>query len=327
MQPSESVPKAVREAFIRDLSALIEIGTTEGAPVAPVVNYDSLTAEEVKRAKLGAEKYATLCASCHQSHGLGTPGVAPRLAASEWVTGSPERLAQIVLRGLIGPIKVNGEEWNLHMPGIGNSGVVDDEDLASIITYIRRSWGNAAAPVAPDLIAAERKASADRKFPWTVSELAGKEAANKPATIRPDGKGQLVLAAKAAQLFGKRLRYHPDLDLLGPWVNESDAALWVVDVPATGRYRVDLHYAMDDKNAGNTWRLESDTGALDGKVASTGGFDQFAERDVGFLELKKGSNRILMRAAGKLDGELIDLRAIRLQLRRHRTVPRKSAGT
>ena len=327
MQPSESVPKAVREAFIRDLSALIEIGTAEGAPVAPVVNYDSLTAEEVKRAKLGAEKYATLCASCHQSHGLGTPGVAPRLAASEWVTGSPKRLAQIVLRGLIGPVKVNGEEWNLHMPGIGNSGVVDDEDLAAIITYIRRSWGNAAAPVAPDLIAAERKASADRKFPWTVSELAGKEAANKPAAIRPDGKGQLVLAAKAAQLFGKRLRYHPDLDLLGPWVNESDAALWVVDVPATGRYRVNLHYAMDDKNAGNTWRLESDTGALDGKVASTGGFDQFAERGVGFLELKKGSNRILMRAAGKLDGELIDLRAIRLQLRRHRTVPRKSAGT
>ena len=73
--------------------------------------------------------------------------------------------------------------------------------------------------------------------------------------------------------------------------------------------------------------LESDTGALDGKVASTGGFDRFAERGVGFLELKKGSNRILMRAAGKLDGELIDLRAIRLQLRGNRTIPRKSAGS
>lgn len=311
--PIESVPDPLREEFIRDLSALMEIGKTEPAPLASAVDYESLTDQEIERAKLGAEKYAVLCASCHQSHGLGTSGVAPRLAGSEWVTGSPERLAQIILRGLVGPIEVSGEAWNLHMPGIGSSGAVNDEDLAAILTYIRRAWGNAAEPIDSALIAAEREASKDRKFPWTASELAGKDAQSSASAILPNAGGQFILPAKTAQLFAEQLRYHSDLDLLGPWVNERDAALWMVEAPTAARYRVHLHYAMDDKNAGNTWRLESDAGSLEGEVASTGGFDQFEEKDAGMLELQKGPNRLLMRPAGELEGELIDLRAIRLE--------------
>ena len=313
MQPVEGVPQVLREQFVRDLTALIEITRTGSDAAETKVNYESLTADQVERAKLGTEKYTMLCASCHHPHGLGTPGVAPRLANSEWVTGSPERLAQIVLRGLVGPIEVSGQEWNLHMPGIGSSGAVDDDDLAAILTFIRRAWGNTAGPVDPDLIARERKASADRRFPWTAPELAGKDAPSGPEPIRPDDKGQFTLYSKTAQLFAKQLRYHPDLDLIGPWVNESDAALWQVDLPAAGRYRVHLLHAMDDNNAGNTWMIKSDLGVLEGKVSTTGGFDKFIEKEVGLIELKKGSNRILMRPAGTLKGEMIDLRSIRFE--------------
>jgi hypothetical protein len=70
---------------------------------------------------------------------------------------------------------------------------------------------------------------------------------------------------------------------------------------------------MDDGNAGNTWLIESDLGVIKGKVSTTGGFDKFIEKEVGFLKLKKGSNRILMRPAGELKGEMIDLRSIRLE--------------
>jgi len=70
---------------------------------------------------------------------------------------------------------------------------------------------------------------------------------------------------------------------------------------------------MDDTNSGNIWRLESDAGSLEGEVVSTGGFDKFVEKDAGVLDLNKGSNRILMRSAGELEGELIDLRTIRLE--------------
>jgi hypothetical protein len=96
-------------------------------------------------------------------------------------------------------------------------------------------------------------------------------------------------------------------------VNESDAALWQVDLPAAGRYRVHLLHAMDDNNAGNTWMIKSDLGVLEGKVSTTGGFDKFIEKEVGFIGLKKGSNRILMRPAGTLKGEMIDLRSIRFE--------------
>ena len=36
------------------------------------------------------------------------------------------------------------------MPGLGSmAGVLDDEKIAAIVTYIRRSWGNDASAVTP----------------------------------------------------------------------------------------------------------------------------------------------------------------------------------
>jgi mono/diheme cytochrome c family protein/glucose/arabinose dehydrogenase len=310
-QPIANLPDDLREQFVRDLSSLLEISGHHTKP-PPAVNYESLSLKQVARTNEGAKQYAVLCASCHQLHGSGTPEVAPPLARSEWVTGPPERFAQIVLRGLVGPVTVRGKEWNLHMPGIGGSGAVKDEELAAILTYVRRAWGNAADPIEPSLVAREREASANRTFPWTSAELAGHTEPSGPAPIDPDDTGQFLLPAKTAKLFAGQLRYHPTLDLIGPWVKESDAALWQVNASAAGNYRVVLEYAMDDKNAGNTWQLESDLSALKGMVASTGGFDKFVKKEVGILKLKKGSNRILMRAVQGLKGELIDLRSIRL---------------
>lgn len=310
-EPVPHVPDEFREQFVRDLTSLIEIGGS--LPKAtPPINYDGLTPEEIAQTKQGAQQYAVLCASCHQLHGFGTPNVAPPLARSEWVTGSPKRLAQVVLRGLVGPIKVRGKEWNLHMPGLGGSGAVKDQDLAAILTYVRRAWGNAAEPIDSTLIARERKASANRTFPWTAAELAGKAIPGGPTPLKPEASGHFFLPAKSAKLFAGQLRYHPNLNIIGPWVKESDAALWQIDAPAAGVYEVALEFSMDLKNAGNTWQLESDLSTLKGTVPNTGGFDRFTKSIVGNIKLKKGTNRILMRAAPGLKGELIDLRSIRL---------------
>jgi hypothetical protein len=198
------------------------------------------------------------------------------------------------------------------MPGLGGAGVVDDREIAAILTFLRRAWGNKAGAVDPGLVARERKASSARKFPWTIEELAGKDAPGGPVTIEPRGNGQLVLQAKSAQVLARKLRYQPALDLIGPWVVEGDAAIWQLVAPAAGSYRVHLLHAMDDRNAGNSFVIESDLSILKGEVISTGGFDHFIEREVGTLKLKQGTNRILMRPAEGLKGELIDLRAIRL---------------
>jgi mono/diheme cytochrome c family protein len=96
----------------------------------------------------GSIVYGNVCAGCHQPHGGGNAGQAPALAGSEWVLApGPNRLIRIPMNGLTGSIKVNGVEWNMSMPAFAAQGMMSDEDLAALVTYIRNSWGNKASPV------------------------------------------------------------------------------------------------------------------------------------------------------------------------------------
>ena len=128
-----------------------------------------LTPQQQARFEQGKELYALICGSCHQPHGRGQEGLAPSLLNSDWVLGSAERMTQIVLHGLQGPIVIDGEEWNLFMPGLVD--VLNDEQLAAVMTYVRREWGHAASPVDPEFVADIRKKYADRVDMWTVEEL------------------------------------------------------------------------------------------------------------------------------------------------------------
>lgn len=117
----------------------------------------------------GARIYAATCIACHQATGLGIPGQFPPLVGSEWVTGSAERLIRIILHGLIGEIEVEGESFTGAMPTWGPS--FKDEELAAVATYVRRSWGNKAAPVTTATVTRIRLATATRTTPWTAREL------------------------------------------------------------------------------------------------------------------------------------------------------------
>ncbi len=128
-----------------------------------------LTPQQQARFEQGKELYTLICGSCHQPHGRGQEGLAPSLLNSDWVLGSAERMTKIVLHGLQGPIVIDGEEWNLFMPGLVD--VLNDEQLAAVMTYVRREWGHAASPVDPDFVAAIRAKYEDRVDMWTVEEL------------------------------------------------------------------------------------------------------------------------------------------------------------
>ncbi len=91
-------------------------------------------------AKKGAKIYQAKCQGCHQPTGLGDGANFPPLGGSEWVQGDTSALAQIILNGVIGPIKVAGRTWNGAMPG--QAAGMTDEDLAGLMTYIRNSFGN-----------------------------------------------------------------------------------------------------------------------------------------------------------------------------------------
>ncbi len=137
-----------------------------GAPIeAPII---PLTAEQQARFETGKLLFTSICAACHQPHGLGMEGLAPPLADSEWVLGSVDRLARIVLHGVRGPLKVKGVGYNLDMPGLG---VLDDQQLAAILTYIRREWGHNATPVEPATLQQIRASLAQRQDAWTQEEL------------------------------------------------------------------------------------------------------------------------------------------------------------
>jgi mono/diheme cytochrome c family protein len=94
--------------------------------------------------------------------------LAPPLVESEWVLGSPQRLIRIVLQGLGGPIRVNGRDYSLDMPGWQ---IFDDEQIAAILTYIRREWENTGSPIETDLVKKTRLATAKREEAWTAREL------------------------------------------------------------------------------------------------------------------------------------------------------------
>ena len=117
----------------------------------------------------GKVVFSTTCAACHQATGEGVEGTYPPLAASELVNGDEAKVIRIVLHGLTGPVEVAGETYSGMMPPWG--GVLKDADIAAVLTYVRSTWGNKAAPITPAKVAAIRAATTSRTTPWTAAEL------------------------------------------------------------------------------------------------------------------------------------------------------------
>jgi len=288
------------------------------APLASSPDAPPLTAAQQKLVDAGREHFTLLCAACHQPHGGGTPNVAPPLAGSDWVAGPPERLVRIVLHGLYGPVQINGNTWNLAMPALGSTGLVTDEKLAAILSYVRRAWGNTASPVEPSLVEKVRKEISDRSLPWTADELAavGKTVAVPSASaapiVKPGANGEILLPASKAATYGQQLAYRPALDILAPWRVKEDVAEWRIEVPAAGRYEVFVTLAADDASAGDEFVIETEGSQTRGTVLSSGDYDHFREVPAGKLNVKSGVNRLLMRPDGPMRQELADIRALRL---------------
>jgi mono/diheme cytochrome c family protein len=116
----------------------------------------------------GEQTFSTVCAACHQANGKGLPGAFPSLAGSDWVTADPETPIRIVLAGLSGPIKVAGADYNSMMPPPPG---LDDEKIAAVLTYVRKSFGNTADAVTKDQVAAVRASLGGRSNPFTAEEL------------------------------------------------------------------------------------------------------------------------------------------------------------
>ncbi|NCV19790.1 MAG: nitrite reductase, copper-containing, partial [Rhodobacterales bacterium] len=65
--------------------------------------------------------------------GKGQKGNIPPLAGSDWLKEGSDRSIAISLRGLAGPIQVNGKKYYAAMPP---QLLFDDEKLAYILSYV-----------------------------------------------------------------------------------------------------------------------------------------------------------------------------------------------
>jgi cytochrome c6 len=94
----------------------------------------------------GRDLYLHACADCHQANGAGLPGEFPALAHDPLVNGAPNLGARVVLEGA-GPMPNFDQQLN-------------DAQIAAVLTYVRSSFGNRAAPVSAVVVAGVRKALA-----------------------------------------------------------------------------------------------------------------------------------------------------------------------
>jgi mono/diheme cytochrome c family protein/glucose/arabinose dehydrogenase len=125
------------------------------APIPP------LTPEEQQRFNAGQEVYRNICVTCHQPDGRGQEKIAPALVGSTLALAPAEVPVRILLNGKEGSIGL--------MPPVGS--VLNDDQIAGVLTYIRREWGQTGAPVDAAAVAGVRALTASRTRPWTNEEL------------------------------------------------------------------------------------------------------------------------------------------------------------
>jgi mono/diheme cytochrome c family protein/glucose/arabinose dehydrogenase len=146
------------EAYVEPVAAITE------DPNSPIAKAYAM-GEEI----YGREAY---CQTCHQADGkgLGATGYPP-LAGSPWVTGDPDRLIKLVMHGLYGPMEVLGKQYNGQVPMTAYGGLMTDEEMAAVLTYVRNSFGNEAPMIKPEDIGRIRTATAGRNEMYSTTEL------------------------------------------------------------------------------------------------------------------------------------------------------------
>ena len=136
----------------------------ENSPVKeepkPVVKAPShLKGGDAKLFVLGKEVYHrdAHCATCHQADGKGLPDAGfPPIAETKWATQNPDRLIKLTLKGIMGEMEVKGKKYTGAMTPF--EGLLNDKEIAGVLTYVRNSFGNKASAISPKQVSEIRAA-------------------------------------------------------------------------------------------------------------------------------------------------------------------------
>ncbi|MGV3600648.1 MAG: PVC-type heme-binding CxxCH protein [Dyadobacter fermentans] len=111
------------------------------------------------------------CGTCHQPDGKGLEASGFPPLSGPWVTGSDERLIKIALNGLLGPIEVNGKNYPGQVPMTPFAGLLNDTEVAAVLTYVRNSFGNKGAAISPEKVKQVRAATESKKDFYSPEQL------------------------------------------------------------------------------------------------------------------------------------------------------------
>ena len=129
----------------------------------------ALSAANSKAIEKGAVHYQALCQNCHGKDGMGMKSgdliLGAPLAGSPRVTGDPQRLTALLLKGLKGP--VDGKDYGVMPPLESNS----DEYIAEVVSYIRHSWKNKSTALTPKDVQVVRKDLKKKKDMFSLKSL------------------------------------------------------------------------------------------------------------------------------------------------------------
>jgi nitrite reductase (NO-forming) len=118
------------------------------AKIAAEIKSNPAIASLTKEVQLerGKQVYMSSCFACHLPDGKGMANVFPPLAGSDYLKADRDRAIRVVLKGLTGPVTVNGVNYNSAMP----PQPLTDEQVADVMTYVTNSWGNQAPATTVD---------------------------------------------------------------------------------------------------------------------------------------------------------------------------------
>jgi mono/diheme cytochrome c family protein len=149
---AEAVENSTQHLSDADLAAIATYlktvpGSTGTAPPA-------LAASDARMTR-GAHLYEINCSACHNVQGQGIDGMVTAFAGNPAIQSHGQgSLIQTVLKGGRAAI-TDGNPTGAGMPSFAWK--LSDADIADVLTYVRNSWGNAAAPVDASEVQTARK--------------------------------------------------------------------------------------------------------------------------------------------------------------------------
>lgn len=119
---------------------------------AAIVSEDQIASAGAPSGLSGAQIFAAKCATCHQAQGQGAAAIPPLAGNPHVAASDPKSMIATIVNGRNGTLSVNGKTYDGKMPMW--SGQLSNADIAAVATYVRSSWGNKAAGVTEQQVAA-----------------------------------------------------------------------------------------------------------------------------------------------------------------------------